>query len=328
MTLPLVLLYLERMMTRRIKRLSVYWAGAGVLLAANVQAYDLPVVNLGLTSFLDGAPPAGGGWYFQEYFQNYSANRLRDEEGKALGLPKQTLNYQVAVTQVSYFSDIRLGNATLGMNAVLPFVTRMRVDDGLDNAALKGQSGLGDLMVGPMIQFDPVMGPDGPVFAQRIEFQVNLPTGKYDDKHDINPGANAWSFNPYWAGTYWMTPKWTASVRAHYLYNGKNDEPGPGFGAASDIQAGQALHANVATEYAVTPQLRLGINGYWLKQITDTQVDGHDVSGRREKVWAIGPGAMYSFFRDDHLFVNAYFEQDAENRPDGSRVQMRYVHHF
>lgn len=306
----------------------MYVCGAGLMIAQGAHAYDLPVVNLGLTSFMDGGLPAGPGWYVQEYFQNYSADRLRDKDGKALSLPKQDLDYQVAVTQLSYLSNVRLGNGSLGLNAVLPVVTRMKVDDGLNNAALRGQTGMGDLLIGPFIQFDPIMGPDGPRFVHRIELQVNLPTGEYDDKHAINPGNNAWSFNPYWAATYWFTPKWTASVRAHYLYNGKNHDPAQSFGDVSDIQAGQALHANFTTDYAVTDHLRLGINGYWLKQITDTQIDGHDVSGRREKVWAIGPGGMYSFSANDHVFVNAYFEQDVENRPDGSRVQVRYVHHF
>lgn len=310
------------------KCLSACLYGAGLLVTQGAQAYDLPVVNLGLTSFLDGGLPAGPGWYLQEYFQNYSADRLRDKDGKSIGLPKQDLDYQVAVTQVSYLSNLRLGNASLGLNAVLPVVTRMRLDDGLDNAALKAQSGMGDLLIGPFIQFDPVMGPNGPRFVQRVELQVNLPTGEYDRQHDVNPGNNAWSFNPYWAATYWFTPKWTASIRAHYLYNGKNDDPGVAFGNVDDIQAGQALHANFASEYAVTEHVRLGINGYWLKQITDTRIDGHEVSGRREKVWAIGPGAMYSFSPNDHLFANAYFEQDVENRPDGTRLQLRYVHHF
>lgn len=296
--------------------------------ASGAQAYDLPVVNLGLTSFLDGGLPAGPGWYLQQYYQNYSADRLRDRNGDRIGLPKTELDYQVAVTQVSYLSNLRLGNASLGLNAVLPIVTKMDVDDGLNNAALKAQDGVGDVLIGPFIQFDPIMGPDGPRFVHRIELQVNLPTGEYSDKRDINPGNNAVSFNPYWAATYWFNPKWSASVRAHYLYNFRNDDPGYAFGDVSDIQAGQALHANFATEYAVTPQLRLGINGYWLKQISDTKVDGHEVSGRREKVWAIGPGAMYSFSQDDHLVVNAYFEQDVENRPDGSRLQVRYIHHF
>ncbi|BAP45059.1 signal peptide [Pseudomonas sp. StFLB209] len=300
----------------------------GLASAPLAGAYDLPALNLGLTSFMDGGLPAGGGWYLQQYFQNYSANHLRDQNGKDLGLPKHAVDYQLWLTQLSYLSDLRLGNGNLGLNLVLPVITRMKVDDGLDNLALKGQSGVGDLLVGPFIQFDPIMGDNGPRFVHRIELQVNLPTGEYDRDHDINPGNNAWSFNPYWAATYWFTPKWTASLRAHYLYNGKNSDPLRSLGDIDDVQAGQALHANFTTEYAVTEHLRLGINGYWLKQISDSRFDGHDVSGRREKVWAIGPGVMYSFSPHDHLFANAYFEQDVENRPEGSRLQVRYVHHF
>lgn len=292
-------------------------------------AYDLPTGNLGMTSFLDGTLPAGAGWYSQTYLQDYRADNLTDAKGQTLGLPKTEVNYQVVVQQLSYLSEVRVGkNATLGMNALIPFVSQMDVDDGLNNAALKGQGGFGDLMLGPFIQFDPIMGKEGPKFAHRIEFQVNLPTGDYDARKDINPSNHAVSINPYWAATYWFNPKWSASTRIHYLYNFKNDDPNYAFADAGEIQAGQALHANFATEYAVTPQLRLGLNGYWLKQITDTEVDGEKVKNRKEKVWAIGPGAMYSFSQNNHVVANAYFEQDAENRPEGDRLQVRFIHHF
>ncbi|MDH0563738.1 SphA family protein [Acinetobacter courvalinii] len=299
-----------------------------VLIATTSFASDLPTVNLGLSSFVDGAVPAGNGWYAQTYFQNYSADSIRDLNGDKVPLPKSEIDYQSIVQQISYISDIKLGHGNIGLNIVIPLLAHIDVDDGLNNQAIKTNRGLGDIVIGPFIQFEPVLGKDGPKFSQRFEFQINLPTGDYDRHRDINPGANALSIDPYWAATYWINPKWTVSTRLHYLYNFKNNDPNYSFGAADDLQAGQALHGNFESSYAVTPQLRLGINGYWLKQMTDTQVDGENVKGRREQVWAIGPGAMYSFSAHDHLVANAYFEQDAENRPQGSSVIFRYVHHF
>ncbi len=173
------------------------------------------------------------------------------------------------------------------------------------------------------------MGADGPRFMQRVEFQSIFPTGKYDRNHELNPGSNFFSFDPYWSGTLFITQRLTASARIHYLWNGKNDKPNRGFGGASETQAGQAVHANFAMDYAIVPnRFRIGINGYYLKQITDTKVNGNAVAGRREQVFGIGPGFVYHFSQDAHLFFNFYIETAAENRPEGSRMNLRFVYHF
>lgn len=301
---------------------------AGMLVANTTLAYDLPVVNLGLTSFLDGGVPAGPGVYAQLYYQSYSSHELMDKSGEVLPLPRTDLDYQVMVAQMTWLSEYRVGSASLGINTLLPVVTSMAVDDGIGHQALTAQSGKGDLLIGPFIQFDPVMGEQGPRFVQRIELQVNLPTGDYDAATSVNPGNNAVSFDPYWAATYWFSPQWTGSVRLHYLYNRANDDPSVAFGDVNHIQAGQAVHGNFAVSRDLGNGWRLGLNGYYLKQITDTKVDNKAISGRKEQVFGIGPGVMYSFSMDNHVVVNAYRETGAENRPEGSRVQMRLIHHF
>lgn len=287
------------------------------LLITPAPAYDQPAVNLGFTSFLDGGPPAGPGFYFTEYLQFYSADKLAD-----LPIPNPKVEALVSLNQFIYQSDQPvLAGGKWGLDVIVPLVH-------LDSTPLPDNGGgLGDILVGPFLQWDPVMGANGPLLLQRVELQLIFPTGKYDEQDALNPGSNFFSFNPYYAATLFLTPKLTVSTRLHYLWNAKNDEPFVVFGPG-DTQAGQAVHANFAGSYEVIPKmLRLGLNGYFLKQISDSQVNGQDVPGR-EKVLAIGPGALLSLSPDTHLFANAYFESDAEFRPEGERYLLRLVHHF
>ncbi len=297
--------------------------------AAPAQAYDLPNLNLGFTSFLDGAPPAGPGWYPTQYLQVYSAGRLTDNRGASLGLPRENVTVFASLTQLLYVSPIKIGSGSLGIDVIVPAIIDSSADDGLGGAVLKARQGIGDLLIGPFIQFDPIMGEKGPLFIGRIEAQMILPTGRYDPHAAVNPGSNFFSFNPYVAGTLFVTPDWTVSARFHYLWNAENDRPNVGFGpTALTTQAGQALHANFASEFSVTKELKLGVNGYWLQQISDTLANGVAVPGRRERVFALGPGALYAINKDNFLFFNAYYEFGAQNRPEGQRYTMRWVGHF
>lgn len=300
-----------------------------VLAVPELRANDLPTVNLGLTSFLDGAPPSGPGWYAAQYFQYYTANRLTDSQGNRLALPKQDVSIFAGITQFMYLSPAKLGPGAFGVSLLVPYVLGADADDGLGGAALRAERGMADIVIGPFYQFDPIMGANGPRFVARIEAQFIAPTGHYDRAAAVNPGANFWSFNPYIAGTFFITPKWTVSARLHYLWNDTNTDPALSHGIGTvNTRAGQAVHANFATEYAVTEKLRVGLNGYWLQQTTNTRVNGLSQPGSKERVWALGPGAVYGFDKNNFLFVNGYHEFAARNRPEGQRYVLRYVHHF
>ncbi len=290
------------------------------LFASPAFALFQPNVNLGFTSFLDGGPPAGPGHYISEYLQFYSADKL--VVGGA-DVPAD-VDVTVLMNQYIYQSDQELlAGGKWGLNLMLPIVD-------FDTNLPDNGTGVGDILVGPYLQWDPIMGANGPLMLNRIELQMIFPTGDYDNTKALNQGSNHFSFNPYWAATVFLGPKATVSWRLHYLWNGKNDEfTGAGsFPAEVDLEPGQAVHANFAAAYEVMPkQLRLGINGYWFDQISETKIAGVDANDD-EKVFAVGPGLVYHFSPDSHLFLNAYFESGAENRPEGDRYNMRFVHHF
>lgn len=278
-------------------------------------AYLQPNVNLGFTSFLDGGPPAGPGHYLSEYLQFYSADKLEDG-------PPGEVDAWVLMNQYIYQSNQPvLFGGKWGLNVMLPIVALDEKSPFLtDNG-----TGLGDLLIGPYLQWDPIMGANGPLMLNRIELQMIFPTGEYDNNKNLNPGSNHFSFNPYWAATVFLGPKATVSWRLHYLWNGKNDDFSPG---SVDLEPGRAVHANFAAAYEVLPkQLRLGVNGYWFDQISKTKVNGTDAKDD-EKVFAVGPGMVWHFSQDSHLFFNTYFESGAENRPEGDRYNLRFVHHF
>ena len=298
-----------------------------VATATAVHAFDLPTVNLGFTSFLDGAPPAGPGFYFTEYLQYYTADKFAGPHGGGAFAPATPkVDVFASLSQVIYQSNqpILLGGKW-GVDFILPVVNFDLRPGGSplsDNGA-----GIGDFLVGPYIQWDPIMGKNGPVFVHRIELQCITPTGRYSANDALNPGANFFSFDPYWAATWFPTPKCELSWRVHYLWNDENDEPFVGY-AVNKSQAGDAVHLNFASSYELIPhQLRAGINGYYLKQLGASTVNGIAVGGR-EQVLGLGPGAIYSFSQNDHIFANIYFELAAENRPEGERFILRWVHHF
>lgn len=297
------------------------------VIPGSAAAYDLPSVNLGFTSFVDGGPPAGPGYYFSQYIQYYTSDQFNDGSGNAIPFPDPDLNVWASLSQGIYQSDQELlWGGKWGLDVIVPIVG-LDVSYSADGPFPQDNgTGLGDILVGPFLQWDPIMKDGRPLFMHRIELQFIFPTGKYDEDKALNPGSNFFSFNPYWAGTLFLTPNWTVTTRIHYLWNAENSDA---VGPAGESTAGQAIHLNFATAYAFIPNtLRLGINGYYLKQITDSEVDGQDVENGREEVLGIGPGALWSINPDNHLFFNAYFESNVENRTEGQRYVLRWVHHF
>jgi hypothetical protein len=286
--------------------------GAGYVLAADI---PLPPVNLGDTSFEDGI--AFPGWLVEETIGYYHAGQFNDHQGdKIPGSNKLTT--VSATTLVAYLSKYRLLDGFYGAGVLLPLAD---VDMDTSFGPKDREQGVGDLIVSPFILQWTDHKLFGMPYFHRFVFSVTLPTGKYDRNRPVNIGSNMVSINPYYAFTIMPTDKLELSARLHYLWNSENDDPFVGLGAGA-VQPGQAFHANYAASYEVVKGVRLGINGYALKQLTEDKVDDRSQANSEERVFGIGPGIKWSG-NGLSLYLNSYFETGAENRPEGTKVVFR-----
>jgi hypothetical protein len=288
-----------------------------VTLSAAVQSQvNLPPVNLGGSSFMDGV--AGPGWLFQETVILYDATDFTDSEGSNIPGDNE-VDSIVALTQFSLVTEKQLFGGFYGAEVLLPIVD-VDVDTGFGPNG--SSTGIGDLIISPFI----IQWMHGKLFDKpywhRLNFDFMLPTGKYDSDKSVNIGSNVWSFNPYYAFTLEVSPKFEISGRLHYLWNSENDDPSPRL-AADDTQPGQAFHMNYSASYEFMPGWRAGLAGYYLKQLTDHQIDNRDIANSKEQVFAIGPGVSYAA-KGQFFNLNAYFESNAENRTEGTNITLRY----
>ncbi|EJM70888.1 protein involved in meta-pathway of phenol degradation [Pseudomonas sp. GM50] len=294
-------------------------------------------INLGGTSFYDGfaGPP---GLSHLTYLKFSTARSIKDNAGKDNGaFDNPKINIITLINQLSYYSpDAIGGGAHLGWSLLVPIVS-LDGDFGDNGAKLQDNgTGLGDIVVGPQIQFDPIVNAQGrPVFVQRLAFDTILPTGKYDKHKDLNPGSNFFSLNPYWAATWMPAPRWEVSWRLHYLYNFKNNDPASSSTQSfegqpvRDTQAGQSAWANFTASYEVVPNVSVGLNGYYFRQLSDDDVNGSRLSDSREKVLGIGPGLFWKISDGQGFWLNTYKETGVENRTGTDyAVQIRYAHKF
>lgn len=273
----------------------------------------LPPVNLGGTSFTDGV--AGPGLLFQPIvLEIYHATRFADATGVARPGPN-TIDTRSNLFHVAYFSTHRLLGAFYGAEVLLPVAS---VNMSAAFGPKVDESGFGDMLVSPLLLEWEQRSLYGRTVFSRFAFLTRLPTGAYSPDRPVNIGSNSTGAIAYYAFTVFVVPRIETSWRLQYLWNGANPDPFRPLGASS-TQAGRAFHLNYATSYEISHTLRLGINGYFLRQLSEHRLGGTAIPQSKEHVFALGPGATVSvgLWR---LTANADIESQARNRPQGLRV--------
>ncbi|MET0388628.1 MAG: transporter [Polyangiales bacterium] len=317
---------------------SIWLCASGPAMAGNQARAG---INLGATSFYDGFGRPVGGFSSQLYLQYSTAQVFRDFEGNEVtAFRNPQFDTFVWLNQLSYTIPAPLfGNRALaGINAILPVVGFHTSFDAGGPQPRSNGVGLGDLAIGPTLQFLPIIVDNRPFFSHRFEFDVIGLTGKYDPSYNFNQGTSFYSLNPYWAFTILPINHLEVTARVNWIYNFQNDQPvnpPPGL-AVNDAQAGQQFWVNFAASYEVLSGLHVGANGYYLKQLTRDRfvlADGTETDGRLQgeglqQVLGIGPGIFWEATKQERFYANVYFQLAVEARPQSNVLSVRWLHSF
>ncbi len=267
-------------------------------------------IGKGSEGFAAGMVPDKAGWYGVAYMNSYHASRFNDGR-KQDSVPGFELDANVFAGRLLYMSDLRMFGGRLGGFAILP-MAHLELNEAESGAR---RTSFGDVTVGP------VLGWDIGNFHPSVAADLVLPTGSYRADRALNTGGNVYSFRPIFAFTYLQPGAIEVSSKITYTFNGRNSN--------TDYRSGQLFHMDYSVSYPVTDKLRLGANGYLLKQTTDDRQRGEAVNGDgfRGQVFAIGPMAHYQM-GSIGLDLKLVKEFEAKNRAEGTSFWARAVMPF
>ncbi len=176
---------------------------------------------------------------------------------------------------------------------------------------------------------------------------IYIPFYNEDDGNLASAGRNFWTFEPVLAITYLPTPTTEFSIKFMYDFNTKQDDYEPGPPASVDRTPGQEFHFDFNAAYAVTDNLKIGINGYYYQQTTDDDYDDIHYSDKVPPVAhaaikealdkeerhitraiGLGPGIMYMHNRNFMATLRYQEELAVRNKADMRQVWFKLIYIF
>lgn len=274
----------------------------------------------GAETWLAGAVPPPGD-YFINYFGHYGG-KLRDGSGDKVD--GTSVSAWFDALRWVHTSEHQILGGNWGWHVILP-VVRQEIDLG----GSKTTTGIGDLTINPFI-----LSWHTKNWHWAAALDINLPTGEYksgDPRRSI--GANYWSIEPIFAVTYMGDDGW--EVSAKFMYNIKSENKdfrvAPGT-PKLDYQSGDEFHM----DYLVGKRFGawgVGISGYYLKQLTNDEIEGRKIAanpglwsaGRKGEVFAVGPSVTYTTKAGMHFIGQWQHETEVKNRFGGDKVWLKLI---
>lgn len=224
-------------------------------------------------------------------------------------------------TTVLYMPDIELFGAkyTGGIFNTYIIDNEIQVKISLDDVRQREQdstSGLNDMTFIPLILY----WEKGNFHWTVSQFTV-APTGDYDVNDAMTNSLNYWSFDNDFALEY-FNPKTGCDLAFNlgYIYNTKNKK--------TNYHTGQEIHLDVVVNQFISESFAVGVQGFYLKQITGDHGSGAHLGSFKAEAGGIGPALLWSkdFGQQNVTFIAKWLHEfHAKNRLEGDHVFLSFV---
>jgi hypothetical protein len=231
------------------------------------------------------------------------------------------LQFLMNFTTLVVKPDIQVFGAQYAMGVFLPLMLDLDLDASLSIGervvnASDSTAGLGDIVLIPFALF----WNKGNIHTS-FGLSVVTPTGDYDTKNLINNGLNYWSLDTNFALTYLDLEKGRdLSFNLGYIYNTENQD--------TDYQTGQELHLDVVLNQFLSETFAIGIQGFFLKQITGDSGNGALLGDFKAEAAGIGPALLWTtkIGKQDVSFIAKWLHDfHAENRLEGDSIFLTFA---
>ncbi len=230
------------------------------------------------------------------------------------------LDFLTNFTTVLYKPDFTLFGGQYAGGVFIPLVS-IDIESSIDLGPIEleqddSASGVGDIALIPFALY----WNKGRYHWSFSHFTV-VPTGSYDADDAVNPGLNYWSFDTNFALTYLNEETGRdLSFNIGHIYNTENDD--------TDYQTGQELHLDWALNQFLSETFALGLQGFYLKQITGDSGSGALLGDFKAEAAGIGPALMWStdVGSQNVVFIAKWFHEfHAENRLEGDHFMLSFA---
>jgi hypothetical protein len=149
---------------------------------------------------------------------------------------------------------------------------------------------------------------------------VVVPVGEFENDQALNPSLNYWTIEFDFAMTYLNEETGQDySLVLGYGYNAENDD--------TNYQSGDEVHIDYVVNQFLSEEWAIGLNGFYLKQISGDSGSGALLGDFKAEAAGIGPVVMWmpkSLGGNKAFIAKWLHEYDAENRLEGDHVFLSF----